>query len=84
MDKKFYSTFYDGCIYLSMLGLKLNHVNKRGPMSSVTVKYKRLLVLHKGGSKLVALCVSVLGNDITCNCILYTCISDNFSTPQVK
>ena len=27
----FHPTFYNGCNYLSMLGLKLNHVIKRGP-----------------------------------------------------
>ena len=31
MDKWFHSTLYNGCNYLSMLGLKLNHVSKRGP-----------------------------------------------------
>ena len=24
-------TLYNGCSYLSMLGIQLNHVNKRGP-----------------------------------------------------
>ena len=31
MDNKFHLTFYQTCNYLSMLGLKLNHVSKRGP-----------------------------------------------------
>ena len=31
MDKQFHPTHYNGCNYLSMLGLKLNHVSKRGP-----------------------------------------------------
>ena len=31
MDKLFHHTFYWTCDYLSMLGLKLNHVSKRGP-----------------------------------------------------
>ena len=31
MDKQFHPTVYSGCNYLSMLGLKLNHVSKRGP-----------------------------------------------------
>ena len=31
MDKWFHPTLYNGCNYLSMLGLKLNHVSKRGP-----------------------------------------------------
>ena len=31
MDKLFHPIHYNGCNYLSMLGLKLNHVSKRGP-----------------------------------------------------
>ena len=31
MENKFQSTFHNGCNYLSMLGLNLNHVSKRGP-----------------------------------------------------
>ena len=30
MDKWFHPTVYNGCNYLSMLGLKLNHVSKSG------------------------------------------------------
>ena len=30
MDKKFHPTYYKGCNYLSVLGLKLNHVSKSG------------------------------------------------------
>ena len=30
MDKQFHPTLYNGCNYLSMLGLKLNRVSKRG------------------------------------------------------
>ena len=30
-DKQFHPTLYNGCNYLSMLGLKLNHVSKRAP-----------------------------------------------------
>ena len=30
MDKLFHPIHYNGCNYLSMLGLKLNHVSKRG------------------------------------------------------
>ena len=30
MDKQFHPILYNGCNYLSMLGLKLNHVSKRG------------------------------------------------------
>ena len=31
MDKLFHPILYNGCDYISMLGLKLNHVSKRGP-----------------------------------------------------
>ena len=31
LDKKFHSTLSNGCNYLSMLRVKLNHVSKRGP-----------------------------------------------------
>ena len=31
--KKFHATLYNGCNYLSMLGLMLNFVSKRGPRS---------------------------------------------------
>ena len=31
MNKWFHPTFYWACDYLSMLGLKLNHISKRGP-----------------------------------------------------
>ena len=34
MDKQFHPTFYQACNYLSMLGLKLNHVSKRGHWSA--------------------------------------------------
>ena len=34
MDKWFHTTLYNGCNYLSMLGLKLNHVSKRGRRKS--------------------------------------------------
>ena len=30
MDKYFHPILYNGCDYISMLGLKLNHVSKRG------------------------------------------------------
>ena len=33
MDKWFHPIHYNGCDYLSMLGLKLNHVSKRGHRS---------------------------------------------------
>ena len=35
MDKLFHPIHYNGCNYLSMLGLKLNHVSKRGPRSGM-------------------------------------------------
>ena len=36
MDKYFHPTQYNGCSYLSMLGLKLNHVSKRGPWTEIS------------------------------------------------
>ena len=33
-------TLYNGCNYLSMLGLKLIHVNKRGPCWSKVIEWK--------------------------------------------
>ena len=35
MDKKFHPTLYNGCNFLSMPGLKLTHVSKRGPLSQL-------------------------------------------------
>ena len=38
MDKKFHLTLYQACNYLSMLGLKLNHVSKRGHQWEFVIK----------------------------------------------
>ena len=38
--------FYNGCDYLSMLGLKLNHVSKRGPRSCSFQVLAELQILH--------------------------------------
>ena len=47
MDKKFHPTVYDGCNYLPMLGLKINHVSKRGPWGSIIGHpYSRLFIKH--------------------------------------
>ena len=35
---KFNLTFHNGCKYLSMLGSKLNHVDKRGPASIYSIQ----------------------------------------------
>ena len=35
MDKLFHPKLYNRCKYLSTLGLKLNHVNKRGPQDGI-------------------------------------------------
>ena len=35
MDKQFHPTLYNGHNYLSVVGLKLNHVSKRGPWRHV-------------------------------------------------
>ena len=43
MGKSFHPTFYNGCDYLSLLGLKLNHVSKRGHWGSW---YKRNKTTH--------------------------------------
>ena len=44
MDKYFHPTWYDGGGYLFMSGLKLNHVSKRGPWASATLKKDRVAV----------------------------------------
>ena len=41
MDKYFHPTYHRACDYLSMLGLKLNHVSKRGPWTSQNSKTQR-------------------------------------------
>ena len=41
MDKYFHYKLYQACDYLSMLGLKLNYVSKRGPGSTVVVHMNR-------------------------------------------
>ena len=52
MDNKFHLTHYDRCNYLSMLGLKSVHVNKRGhAMNNEQVGYLLLLSLCINGRK---------------------------------
>ena len=46
MDKKFHPMHYNGCDYLSMLGLKLNHVIKRGHWLSVKLAMLGLKLNH--------------------------------------
>ena len=41
MDKSFHPTLYLACNYLSMLGLKLNHVSKRGHRCPIEVIVRR-------------------------------------------
>ena len=36
MNKQFHPTLYDGCSYLSILGLTINHVGKKGPRQQGT------------------------------------------------
>ena len=43
MDKYIHPTFYNGCNYLSMLGLKLNHVSKRGHRNIIYALTKDIL-----------------------------------------
>ena len=45
MDKQFHPTHYRTCDYLSMLGLKLNHVSKRGLWCVSLFMYSDLLKL---------------------------------------
>ena len=48
MDKLFHPTHYNGCDYLSMLGLKLNHVRKRGhrsPEAPFTTRINLFIIL---------------------------------------
>ena len=40
MDELFHPTLYNGCNYLSMLGLKLIHVSKSGPSSQLDGLWK--------------------------------------------
>ena len=40
VDKWFHHTLYDGCSYQSMLGLKLNHISKRGPWRTVLMSHR--------------------------------------------
>ena len=44
MDKLFHLTLYQACNYLSMHGLKLNHVSKRGPRCIVYGMYCRCVL----------------------------------------
>ena len=39
MDKQFHPIHYNGCNYLSMLGLKLNHVSKRGHCRPYCIRF---------------------------------------------
>ena len=48
MDKQFHPTFYNGCNYLSMLGLRLYHVSERGPMSLVQAVNSFFIQLSHG------------------------------------
>ena len=46
MDKKFHPTLYNGCNYLSMLGLKLTHASKIGLMAYGQGWALKLLSVH--------------------------------------
>ena len=61
MDKYFHPMHHNGCNYLSMLGLKLNHVSKRGHRSPTTRLWAEQFVkadkkgnlnVHKAGKSL--------------------------------
>ena len=68
MDKSFHPTCYNGCNYLSMLGLKLIHVSKRGHWyllsyqicGSTEYQLKMLSLLNNDFIPLVNQCCSVL------------------------
>ena len=52
MDKQFNSILYNGCNYLSMLGLNLNHVSKRGPRSIIyTLDYLSASIMSNNLAK---------------------------------
>ena len=56
--------FYDGCDYLSMLGLKLNHASERGPPWHMLQWIGSSLVTHWG--QVTHICVSkltIIGSD---------------------
>ena len=60
MDKLFHTTVYNGCNYLSMLGLKLNHVSKSGQRDE-TVGHDKYwfsvkFLPHTAGSSMHFLC----------------------------
>ena len=63
MDKLFHRTIYNGCIFLSMLGLKLTHVSERGPWASF--KYNDHLSNFPG--------IGILIIDVRhlCNCLIF-------------
>ena len=41
LDQSFHHTLYNGCNYLSILGLKLIHVSKEGPSYPIPQTYHR-------------------------------------------
>ena len=43
MDKQFHRTLYNGCNYLCMSGVKLNHVGKRDPRTSTTARLREIV-----------------------------------------
>ena len=49
MDKQFHPTRYYGYNYLSKLGLKLNHVSKRGPMREGAMSRRDAIVCRTVG-----------------------------------
>ena len=46
MDKQFHLTLFLACYYLSMLGLKLNHVSKRGPRNYIFCVLVGIIFTH--------------------------------------
>ena len=57
MDKWFHPIFYHGCKYLSMLGLKLNHVSKVAPCRRSIVDNVNRFEKRRGQCAVYAQCV---------------------------
>ena len=47
MDKQFHPTVYNGCNYLYMLGLKLNHISKNAPGGDTALRGWILKPVHQ-------------------------------------
>ena len=68
MDKLFHPALYNWCDYISMLGLKLNPVNKRGPRGQFRP------------SGIVIACVCLCGHVCACVCMCVSVSTLSLST----